>query len=242
MTVVMGPASAGSLDSTAVPQPPAQGLFGRRDLVFLAATAGAMAFAARNDVWLTDETTEAHSAGEDRLAALAQPLGNPIGLLPILALSYGAARWTGHPEAARAMVRVGASIVAAGGVSLALKEAFGRPRPSQSPNDADDFHPFTGGVSFPSGHATIAFAAAAAVDRETRSRWVPLVVYPMASVLAWSRVHDRHHWTSDVVAGAAIGGWTAWKTDSWLIARHGRESRMSLELLPGPAGRVTLRF
>ena len=216
---------------------------GRDDLALLALTAGAVACAAHNDVWLTDETTEAHSAGEDRLARWAQPLGNGGVLLPALALLYGAARWSHHPDAARSVQRVGLAVGVAGGMALVPKKAVGRSRPFESPDDASSFHPFTGHDSFPSGHATLAFAAAAAIDRETASRWVPWVVYPSAALLAWSRVHDRQHWTSDVVAGGAVGAWTGWKADSWLLARDGRRHRTSLLLLPGPrvAG-LMLRF
>jgi len=222
---------------------PSRTRIGRDDLAFLALGAGAVAYAAHNDVWLADETTEAHSTGEDRLARWVQPLGNSGVLLPALALSYGAARWSRHLDAARSLRRVGLAAGVAGGMVLVLKEAVGRSRPFESPNDPSSFHPFTGHTSFPSGHAALAFAAAAAIDRETARRWVPWMAYPSAGLLAWSRVHDRQHWTSDVVAGAVIGSWTGWKTDSWLQARDGRVNRMSLLLLPGPemAG-LFLRF
>jgi hypothetical protein len=57
------------------------------------------------------------------------------------------------------------------------------------------------------------------VDRETSGRWVPWGVYPAAALVGWSRVHDDQHWTSDVVAGAAVGGWLAWKTETFLARR-----------------------
>jgi membrane-associated phospholipid phosphatase len=33
----------------------------------------------------------------------------------------------------------------------------------------------------------------------------------MAGLVGWSRLRDGEHWSSDVVAGAALGFWTARK-------------------------------
>jgi membrane-associated phospholipid phosphatase len=57
--------------------------------------------------------------------------------------------------------------------------------------------------SFPSGHATSAFCAAALLsDGDPTLR--PLY-YGLATVVAWSRVYVRIHHASDVVGGMAIG-------------------------------------
>jgi membrane-associated phospholipid phosphatase len=90
----------------------------------------------------------------------------------------------------------------------------GRARPSAAPGDPGEFRP-SGRLdgSFPSGHTTIAFAAAAAIDAETPARWVPWVVYPAAAAVGWARVSEDRHWLSDVVAGAALGYWTGRKVD-----------------------------
>jgi membrane-associated phospholipid phosphatase len=208
------------------PTPPR---FGRSDLAFFALSAGAVVYSLHSDAWLTEETTEANTRGESRLSAWSQPIGNGAYAIPALALAWGAARWSGHPDGARSMLRVGASIGVACGATLGLKEAIGRWRPAESQDNAMRFEPFSGHTSFPSGHATLAFAAASAIDCETSSEWVPRIAYPAATLLAWSRVHDRRHWTSDVVAGAAIGIWTARKTDDWLRARAGVAHHLSVE-------------
>jgi len=108
---------------------------------------------------------------------------------------------------------------AAGATTLVLKSAVGRERPNESPDAPWRFAPFSNHDGFPSGHATIAFALAAALDAETRTRWVPALAYPAAALTAWSRVRDRDHWPSDVVAGAALGGWVARKTDRYAQRR-----------------------
>ncbi len=57
--------------------------------------------------------------------------------------------------------------------------------------------------SFPSGHAASAAAFATAVAME--SPRAGLAIAPLAAAVAYSRVHVGVHWTSDVVAGAAVG-------------------------------------
>ncbi len=57
--------------------------------------------------------------------------------------------------------------------------------------------------SFPSGHATSAFAFATAVSREAPTLGPFLI--PLASLVAFSRVYLGVHYPSDVVFGAAVG-------------------------------------
>ena len=68
----------------------------------------------------------------------------------------------------------------------------------------DSERPNGGGQSFPSGHTSIAFAGAEFIRKEYGWGWgVPS--YLAASYVGWSRVETKNHWTSDVLAGAAIG-------------------------------------
>jgi membrane-associated phospholipid phosphatase len=59
------------------------------------------------------------------------------------------------------------------------------------------------GYSFPSNHASMAFAAAtmgADAHPDQAALW-----YGGASLIAWSRVRENRHRTEDVIAGAALG-------------------------------------
>ncbi len=85
--------------------------------------------------------------------------------------------------------------------------------------------------SFPSGHATTAFAAASAVTAETshwidESHWWPgwkLVIgttmYGGATLIGVSRMYHNEHFASDVLAGAAIGTFSGIKVVRF-VYRH----------------------
>jgi len=98
-----------------------------------------------------------------------------------------------------------AQLWAGGVVTQAIKHAAGRERP----NAGDK-------LSFPSGHATTAFAAATAIAGHYDNWVVPTIVYTIATGVALSRVNDHVHWPSDVVAGALIGR----AVGRGIVARH----------------------
>jgi membrane-associated phospholipid phosphatase len=225
-TQPQGAASPEVATHAAKPQP----LLGRADLVFGLVSAAAVAVTMHNDVWLRSEALEANTQGDRDLASALQPLGNPVVVVPALVVGYGLARYWDAPGVAAGFTEIGLSVLAAGGGALVLKEVVGRARPKDSPDDHLSFDPFSGQVSFPSGHATIAFALAESINLTTGSRWAPWLTYPTAAMVGWSRVRDDEHWASDVVAGAALGMWTARKVHQVFPA--GRHLVSRLELSP----------
>ncbi len=61
-------------------------------------------------------------------------------------------------------------------------------------------------TSFPSGHTTLAFAAATVFAMEYHDRpLVPIISYSAASLIGLSRITENKHWASDVFVGAALG-------------------------------------
>lgn len=95
--------------------------------------------------------------------------------------------WRGDLEAA-------GSLVAAGGTTFVLKELIHERRPDRS----DD-------RSFPSGHTSISFAAAATLEK--RYGWqAGLPALAVASFVGLARVQADKHYVHDVIAGAVIGG------------------------------------
>ncbi|MFZ4585270.1 MAG: phosphatase PAP2 family protein [Acidimicrobiia bacterium] len=84
-----------------------------------------------------------------------------------------------------------------------IKMMFRRVRPDRDLSEPPPYGmriPITS--SFPSGHATAAFTAAMVLTRRPREAWF---WFPLAGLVASSRVYVKMHHASDVVAGAALG-------------------------------------
>lgn len=142
------------------------------------------------------------------------------------------------------------AVLFAQGVTFVLKGSVGRGRPFLSngtdPGDYHVMHGFGNGdwSSFPSGHTSTAFAAAAAVTNETtrwwpRSTWVvgPLM-YAGATAVGLSRMYHNRHWASDVALGAAIGTFSGRKVVQYVHGHPGnRIDRLILRTSVVPDGR-----
>lgn len=136
-------------------------------------------------------------------------LGEARRTIPLLGLFYVSGLALDDDRAkAVALDGLITRIIASRLVTSNLKHAFGRARP-QLERGAGQFAPFEGEPehgSFPSGHATEAFAIASVVaEHYADHRWTPWIAYGLASVVGYARVKHDRHWTSDVVAGALIG-------------------------------------
>jgi undecaprenyl-diphosphatase len=93
--------------------------------------------------------------------------------------------------------------VAFGGASsaiFALKQVVRRPRPLAEKSAGLN-------SSFPSGHAGTAFAIATVLAHQYPRLKIPL--YLGASLVCLSRIYLGRHYPSDILAGAAIGTFTA---------------------------------
>jgi hypothetical protein len=111
----------------------------------------------------------------------------------------------GHDSKAKNVCLDGlsASLIASGLITPVMSTFVGRERPTAE-QGAYSFHPFEG-RSFPSGHATQAFAVASVIATSYDQLWVKLTAYGAASVTAYIRVMRGKHFPTDVVAGALIG-------------------------------------
>jgi len=110
--------------------------------------------------------------------------------------------------------------ITGGVIESVLKFLSGRTRPSyynplteaepvfKGPfgNTSRDYNGDRSNSSFPSGHSTVAFAAATVFAMEYKSTvWVPIVSYTVASLIGISRITENKHWTTDVLTGAVLG-------------------------------------
>lgn len=150
----------------------------------------------------------------DRVFYSASALGDFSLIWHLLGAARSLAPGHRPSEALRSSVTMGAESALVNGP---VKFLFRRVRPA--PPDAARPHrlrqPLTS--SFPSGHATAAFTAAALLSEGARAP-ARAAVYALATIVATSRIHVRIHHPSDVAAGALMGmgmGWLARR--AWTI-------------------------
>jgi membrane-associated phospholipid phosphatase len=128
------------------------------------------------------------------------------------------------------------------GIGYVLKGTMGRSRPFVSDGKiSEDFDLGRGFKdpawrSFPSGHSTTAFAAAAAVTDEAtiwwpRSTWlIGPAMYGGATLVGLSRMYHNKHWASDVALGALIGTFSGKKV---VLASHDNPNNFLDRILLG---------
>ncbi len=94
------------------------------------------------------------------------------------------------------------------GITYVGKNMFSRARPYMNEGaDSWNNERFNEHYSsFPSGHSTVAFATATVLAEVYKDKkYVPELMYTLASLAALSRVYDDKHWFSDVFLGSSIG-------------------------------------
>ncbi len=127
-------------------------------------------------------TASKFASGSGNIIYLAAAVGLPL-------LSDGS---QGRNHALRAADAIGTSVV----ITEGLKNLFHEKRPDSNAHD-----------SFPSGHATAAFAAAT-VESDLHPKQAALW-FTGATLISLSRLRLHRHYGRDVIAGALIGYGTA---------------------------------
>ncbi|MEN8225384.1 MAG: phosphatase PAP2 family protein, partial [Bacteroidota bacterium] len=139
-----------------------------------------------------------------------EPLGNGMVTIPLAIGFYAYGTIAKDQRAVRAGLGGIKAMAITAVFTYAIKYSTQRHRPYEnSPPDPRMWEgPFGSyaSTSFPSGHSTIAWAAATVFASEYKDKiWVPVISYTLATLASASRVYDDKHWSSDVVFGAALG-------------------------------------
>jgi len=230
-----------SEDAIALPRAPLH--WGRAEWARLGIVAGLTAAVTLADEDVRDEVLGARSSFTRDLSRVVRGGGDPLGWGGVLvATTYVGGLLAGSPAVREAGLEMAEAAFFSAVLVGGLKVSVGRSRPDRERGSSslDPFHGSLDGSrgSFPSQHAAFAFSlASVTAERLPRSGWA---LYPLAALVALSRVHDDEHWSSDVVAGAAIG--TA--MGLW-VARRPRDGTGTSGLTPwaarGEAGLAWVR-
>ena len=124
-----------------------------------------------------------------------------VALLAVLFFARG--KWRSR-NGRHGVVAAGFSALLALGVAHLITDLWARPRPfTAHPTVAHLFIPPSYDPSFPSDHATAAFAIAVAIL--LRHRKAGVLAIAMAVLVSLSRVVVGTHYPSDVLGGAVLG-------------------------------------
>jgi membrane-associated phospholipid phosphatase len=130
-------------------------------------------------------------------------IGASYTVLPVFAGFYAAGVFANNEKSRETGILSGEAILDSLIAVEGLKLAAGRNRPNALSKPGDFFQ---GGASFPSGHSGETWALASVISHEYANRkWAPWVAYGLATSVAAARIAAQKHYTSDVIAGSAIG-------------------------------------
>jgi len=194
----------------------------RWNSVYWLAGGGALALAVHP--W--DDSINAHLVNKSSDALWAP--GHVIGSVPVVLGGAFGAYFVGRMTGTGWVQHLGMDEIEATLLSEAFSEgiklAVRRPRPPEVDGTQSKTY------SFPSGHATLTFAAATVLQQHLGYK-AAIPTYAVASYVAMSRLHDNRHFASDVVFGAALGV-VVGRSVTW----HGRNFYASPMLLPDGGG------
>ncbi len=176
------------------------------------------------DLEMREWALHTHSRSLDHLAKSVNPLGTARILVPGMALTYVGALLTRDESLANGTLNTAAAYIASDLVESVLKPVVGRERPHVEGN-SHRFRSFTGNGdwhSFPSAHVAHITSIAQAISMQTQLGSVTALCTSLVALMAWDRVYEDQHWTSDVTATIALSSIVSSATVRWMESRHSR--------------------
>jgi membrane-associated phospholipid phosphatase len=180
-----------------------------------------VALSAAVDPEMREWTLQRHSRSLDRFARLVNPLGTARTLVPAMAVTYGGALLTHHEALAAGVLTAAGAYAASDLVESVLKPIIGRERPHVEGN-SHRFRPFNSSGdwhSLPSAHVAHVMAIAEVISLQTHSTALTSVCGTLVSLVAWDRIYEDQHWTSDVTATAVVSAMVSKATVRWIDSR-----------------------
>ena len=155
-----------------------------------------------------------HSPSQINTGTRLSYLGEEYTLIPAAVGLYAYGVWKDDAKPREVGVLTGQALLDDLVVMQVMKLAFGRQRPDAK-NVRERSEWFSGGQSFPSGHAMASWTIASVLTHEYAhtpgAKWVPWVACGFAGTVTVARWMAAEHFSSDLLAGAAVG---------WFIGRY----------------------
>jgi membrane-associated phospholipid phosphatase len=188
--------------------------------------------------WTRTPAVQGGSARSDMMDRLTTV--NEVPLTIGAAATWAIGRLAGQSTVADIGLHTSEALLLTLTTSEIVRGSLGRIRPRSAQDDPYDFQYGKGFTNFaarsyPSIHSGVAFAAATALTEEIRIRrpgavkFAAPLLYGAALVPGITRMYLDQHWTSDIVAGAAVGTLLGNKAVSY--AHSHRPSRIERALL-----------
>jgi membrane-associated phospholipid phosphatase len=197
---------------------PQKTFFTSHDLVATGIAAVATGVFMHYDEKIADWWQSPHVQGSESLHHTIDQLTrlNETPLTIAAVATYGIGRLSHSKTAADVGLHWTEALIMTDVICQAIRGPLGLARPRISPDDPFVFHGFKGFTdfgyrAFPSLHAAVGFATAAALTGEIRernqnaSRYAAPVLYALAMIPGTTRMYLNQHWASDVISGAFIG-------------------------------------
>ena len=157
----------------------------------------------RNDDGVRRWVSENKSDDSVKWSEKMEYLGRPTALFPLLG-TYAIGTLTKNRRLTQVSIAATTSWVLGQSVTTIIKRKTGRVRPRYTHDSKTWGNEY--GRSFPSGHTTAAFSIATSIATIYSDKpMLGAVSYGLATLTAYSRVHDDAHWASDVLIGALVG-------------------------------------
>jgi len=188
-----------------------------------------------------------HSSLNDAFFRIDRIYGEKNILIPTSALIYGMGLVSKNLALRKVGLKSTQAIFYSGFIAVCIKELIGRTRPYQQMGPYR-FRPLSFKErwrSFPSGHATIAFAFSTIMAEAVSNVFWQSFWYSGAFLVSAGRMYHNAHWFTDMLAGSLIG---------WSVAKYvwqypndaSTQKQVNLwpdfSIFPHPAASLNLRF
>jgi membrane-associated phospholipid phosphatase len=168
-----------------------------KDLKWIAPSTAVLGAFIASDSWWAKQVPEKHVATSKTISTYGT-----YSFLGLSGASFLLGQVKRNDHLSETGLLSGEAVLNSLAVAYLLKTTTQRSRPDQAGGSGDFF---SGGNSFPSEHAAIAWSVASIWAHEYSGWFSQLAAYGLASSVSLTRVTAKQHFPSDVIVGSALG-------------------------------------